>query len=171
MIKGKSAKEIFDIRFFVRLGCILIIIALAIFLYFYGKQRTLYVDNWSTEINGVSYRYADWAEAQVDDLAASEYNPRVRRGIPLRGRTHTITVTTEDDNFNLIELDPVEFRLPADQSIISLPGLIAGLPVEDCIKEFIPEVVEIPGVSATDTSGGDEAAAEEDLFGDMSMDF
>ena len=167
----KSAKEIFDIRFFVRLACILLIIALAIFLYFYGKQRTVYIDNWSAEINGTRYSAEDWALVSVDGGETTEFAPRMRIGVPLRGRTHTITVTTEDDNFNLIELDPVEFRLPADQSIISLPGLIAGLPVEDCIKEFIPEVVEIPGVSATDTSGGEEAAVEEDLFGDMSMDF
>ena len=56
MIKGKTAKEIFDIRFLVRLGCIIVIIALAVFLYFFGKQRTLYVDNWSTEIDGESYK-------------------------------------------------------------------------------------------------------------------
>ena len=171
MIKGKTAKEIFDLRFFVRLGCIVVIIALAIFLYFYGKQRTLYVDNWSTEINGESYRYLDWAEAEVDDLGKSEFNPRVRHGVQLRGRTHTITIATEDDNFNLIELDPIEFRLPADQSIISLPALVAGLPVEECIQEFIPEVVEIPGVGTPAAAAEEEVVTEDDMFGDMSMDF
>ena len=172
MIKGKTVKEIFDIRFFVRLGCIVVIIALAIFLYFFGKQRTLYVDNWTTEINGESYRYLDWAEVQIDDLGAQEYNPRVRRGVDLRGRTHTITITTEDENFNLIELDPIEFTLPADESIISVPGLVAGLPVEDCIKEFIPEVINIPGVALnTEAAAEDEIITEEDMFGDMTMDF
>ena len=43
----KSAKEIFDLRFFVRLGCIVAIILLAVFLYNFGKQRTLLVDNWT----------------------------------------------------------------------------------------------------------------------------
>ncbi len=165
MIKGKTAKEIFDIRFFVRLGCIIVIIALAVFLYFFGKQRTLYVDNWSTEIDGESYKAVDWAMVEVDDLGDQEYSPRQRRGIALRGTTHTIYITTEDDDFNEIVLDPVEFTLPADQSIISLPALVAGLPADKAIQEFIPEPSP---VQASDTAA-DEPAADE--FGDMTMDF
>ena len=160
----KSAKEIFDIRFFVRLACIVVIIALAVFLYNFGKERTLLVDNWTIEINGTSYRAEDWAKVEVDDLGTQEYAPRMRISIPLRGKTHTIKITYDDKSFNEYQLDPIEFTLKYDTSIISVPALVAGVPVEDAIKEFIVEPAPV-----TET----EAAPEETIseFGDMTMDF
>ena len=159
----KSAKEIFDLRFFVRLGCIAVIILLAVFLYSFGKQRTLLVDNWSTEINGTSYSAEDWAKVEIDDLGAQEYSPRMRISFPLRGKTHTIKITYDDRSFNEYELDPIEFDLEYDTSIISIPALVAGVPVEDAIKEFI---VEPAPVSEADANP-EEAISE---FGDMSME-
>lgn len=163
----KSAKEIFDLRFFVRLGCIVIIIALAIFLYFFGKQRTLLVDNWSIEINGTNYQEEDWARVEIDDLGTQEYYPRMRIGIPLRGRSHTITITYDDMSFTEYDMEPIEFSLDYDTSIISLPALIAGLPAEECIQEFIPE----PALEPTAEENPEEAIAEQDAgFGDMTME-
>ena len=159
----KSAKEIFDLRFFVRLACIVVIIALAIFLYNFGKQRTLYVDNWTTEINGTSYKAEDWAMVEVDDLGAQEYGQRVRRGIPLRGKTHTISITYDDRSFNEFELDPIEFSLKYDTSIISVPALVAGVPVEDALREFIVEPAPV-----TEAEENPEDSISE--FGDMSME-
>ena len=163
----KSAKEIFDLRFFVRLACIVVIIALAIFLYNFGKQRTLYVDNWTTEINGTSYKAEDWAMVEVDDLGAQEYGQRVRRGIPLRGKTHTISITYDDRSFNEIELPVVEFSLPYDATLISIPGLVAGLPVEECLSELVvqaPPAEEAPAAA-------DDGMSSDAGFGDMSMGF
>ena len=161
----KSAKEIFDIRFFVRLGCIAVIIALAVFLYFFGKQRTLYVDNWSTEIDGTSYRAVDWAMVKVDDGKEQEYSPRQRRGLQLRGTEHTIYITTEDDNFNEVVLDPPTFTLPSDNSILSLPALVAGLDAEKSIQPFIPEPSPVQAGSA------EAEAPAVDEFGSMTSDF
>ncbi len=161
----KPAKEIFDIRFFVRLACIVLIIVLAIFLYFYGKQRTVYIDNWTTEIDGTSYRAEDWAIAQIDDLGGEELYPRMRIGVPLRGRTHTITITYDDKSYNEIEIPATEFRLEYDNSLISVPALVAGLPIEKCISEFIITPAPEPEAEAA----GDAAAG--DGFGDMTMDF
>ena len=163
----KSAKEIFDLRFFVRLGCIVAIILLAVFLYNFGKQRTLLVDNWTTEINGTSYRAEDWAKVEVDDLGTQEYAPRMRISIPLRGRTHTIKITYDDRSYNEIELPVVEFSLPYDATLISIPGLVAGLPVEECLSELVvqaPPAEEAPA-AADDGMSGDAG------FGDMSMGF
>ena len=160
----KSAKEIFDLRFFVRLACIVAIILLAVFLYNFGKQCTLLVDNWTTEINGTSYRAEDWAKVEVDDLGTQEYAPRMRISIPLRGKTHTIKITYDDRSFNEYQLDPIEFTLKYDTSIISVPALVAGVPVEDAIKEFIVEPAPV-----TETEAAPEEAISE--FGDMTMDF
>ena len=163
----KSAKEIFNIRFFVRLACILLIIALAIFLYFYGKQRTVYIDNWSAEINGTRYSAEDWALVSVDGGETTEFAPRMRIGVPLRGRTHTIKVTYDDRSYNEIELPEVEFTVEYDTSLLSIPALVAGVPVEDCISEFIIQPAPEPAAE-------DPAAGTDDMmdagFGDMSME-
>ena len=161
----KSAKEIFDLRFFVRLACIVLIILLAVFLYNFGKQRTLLIDNWSTEINGTSYRAEDWAKIHVDDLPAQEYSPRMRISVPLRGRTHTISITYDDKSFNEIEMEPVEFTLEYDTSIISVPALVAGLPAEECIQEFIVQPAPEPASAETQNP-----EAEISEFGDMTME-
>ncbi len=163
----KSAKEIFDIRFFVRLACIVVIIALAVFLYNFGKERTLLVDNWTIEINGTSYRAEDWAKVSVDGQKAQEYSPRMRISFPLRGRTHTIAITYDDKSFNEIELPVVEFKLEHDSSLISIPALVAGLPAEECIQEFIVQ----PAPEAAAEENPEEAIAEQDAgFGDMTME-
>lgn len=160
------------IRLCVRLALLALLIALAVFLYFYGKQRTLYVDNWSCEINGESYRPCEWALVRVDDLDEQEYSPRQRRGIPLRGRTHTIYITTEDDDFNEITLEPVEFTLPADRVIISIPALIAGVAPSDAVWEFVPESSPVQTEQTTEGSASEEGALPGgDEFGDMTIDF
>ena len=163
----KSAKEIFDIRFFVRLACIVAIIVLAVFLYNFGKERTLLVDNWTIEINGTSYRAEDWAKVSVDGQKAQEYSPRMRISFPLRGRTHTIAITYDDKSFNEIELPVVEFSLPYDATLISIPGLVAGLPVEECLSELVvqaPPAEEAPAAA-------DDGMSSDAGFGDMSMGF
>ena len=163
----KSAKEIFDIRFFVRLACIVMIIALAVFLYNYGKERTLLVDNWTIEIDGTSYRAEDWAKVEVDDLGSQEYAQRMRISVPLRGRTHTISITYDDKSFNEIELPEIEFDLEYDSSLISIPALVAGLPVEKCIQEFV--VAPAPEAEAEETPE-DSLSGADDIYGDLSME-
>lgn len=173
MSEKKNLKDFFNLSFFVRLAVIVVIILLAVFLYHYGMQHTVYVDNRTIEIDGQSYRALDWAMVSVDNGESQEYSPRTRREETVMRQKHTIHVVYEDDDFNEIEFD-AEFTLPVNkkQIVLSLPALLAGLDQSQYLTEFVPMAQQLglqTGGSTQTTE--DVEISETDMFGDMTMDF
>ena len=172
MSDKKNLKDFFNLSFFVRLAVVVVVILLAVFLYHYGKQHTVYVDNRTIEIDGVSYKALDWAEVSVDGREAEEYSPRTRREETVIRQKHTIHVVYEDEDFNQFEVD-AEFTVPLNEThvVLSLPALVAGLGEDQYITEFVPMAQQL----GLDIGGGNAAAAEAEAapseFGDMMMDF
>ncbi len=169
MSDKKNIKDFFNLSFYVRLGVIVVVILLAVFLYHYGKQHTIYVDNRTTEIDGVSYKALEWAEVSVDGMEAEEYSPRTRREATVTRQKHTIHVLYEDEDFNQFEIE-AEFSVPLNENqvVLSLPALVAGLGEDKYITEFIPMAQQL----GLNIGGGAAAAAEEPVpseFGDMMM--
>ncbi len=170
MSEKKSIKDFFNLSFYVRLGVIVIVVLLAVFLYHFGKQHTVYVDNRTIEIDGESYKALDWAEVSIDGRDSQEYSPRTRREEIVQRQKHTIHVIYEDEDFNQFEVE-AEFSIPLNdtQVVLSLPALVAGLSEDQYITEFIPMAQQL-GLNI----GGGQAAAEEPVpseFGDMMSDF
>lgn len=172
MSDKKNLKDFFNLSFFVRLAVVVVVILLAVFLYHYGKQHTVYVDNRTIEIDGVSYKALDWAEVSVDGRDAQEYSPRTRREETVIRQKHTIHVVYEDEDFNQFEVE-AEFTVPLNETqvVLSLPALVAGLEEDQYITEFVPMAQQL----GLNIGGGSAAAAEAEAapseFGDMMMDF
>ena len=172
MSDKKNLKDFFNLSFFVRLAVVVVVILLAVFLYHYGKQHTVYVDNRTIEIDGVSYKALDWAEVSVDGREAEKYSPRTRREETVIRQKHTIHVVYEDEDFNQFEVD-AEFTVPLNETqvVLSLPALVAGLEEDQYITEFVPMAQQL----GLNIGGGSAAAAEAEAapseFGDMMMDF
>ena len=172
MSDKKNLKDFFNLSFFVRLAVVVVVILLAVFLYHYGKQHTVYVDNRTIEIDGVSYKALDWAEVSVDGRDSQEYSPRTRREETVIRQKHTIHVVYEDEDFNQFEVD-AEFTVPLNETqvVLSLPALVAGLEEDQYITEFVPMAQQL----GLNIGGGSAAAAEAEAapseFGDMMMDF
>lgn len=173
MIDKKNIKDFFNLSFFVRLAVIVLVLLLAVFLYHYGKQHTVYIDNRTIEIDGQSYKALDWAEVLVDGGDSQEYSPRTRREATVLRQKHSIHVVYEDEDFNQFEVD-VEFKVPVNETqvVLSLPALVAGLSEDQFLTEFVPMAQQLGlnvggGAAAADA----EVPTEEDMFGDMSMDF
>ncbi len=176
MSEKKNLKDFFNLSFYVRLAVIVVVILLAVFLYHYGMQHTVYVDNRTIEIDGESYRALDWAMVSVDGGDSQEYSPRTRREETVMRQKHTIHVVYEDDDFNEIEFD-AEFTLPVNekQIVLSLPALLAGLDQSQYLTEFVPMAQQL-GLSIGGNAAGSQQAedtdiSEADMFGDMTMDF
>ena len=167
----KSIKDIFNLSFYVRLGVIVVVILLAVFLYCFGKQHTVYIDNRTMEIDGVSYRALDWAEVSIDGMDAAEYSPRTRREATVMRQKHTIHVIYEDEDFNQFEVEG-EFSIPLNETrvVLSLPAFVAGLGEDKFITEFIP-MAQLLGLSTGQESSAEEQITEEEMFGDITMDF
>ena len=175
-MKKINVKNFFNLSFFVRLGVIVVIILIALFLYSYGKQHTIYIDNRTIEIDGTSYRALDWAEVSVDGGSSAEYSPRTRRQETVMRQKHTIHVVYEDKNFNEITFD-AEFSIPINESqiVLSLPALIAGLDESQYLSEFVPMAQQL-GLNFSGSAQAAEPQEEimdisEADFGDMDMDF
>ncbi len=176
MSDKKNLKDFFNLSFYVRLAVIVVVILLAVFLYHYGMQHTVYVDNRTIEIDGESYRALDWAMVSVDGGEEQEYSPRTRREETVMRQKHTIHVVYEDDDFNEVEFD-AEFTLPVNQRqiVLSLPALLAGLDQSQYLTEFVPMAQQL-GLQRGGQAPASEAAvdtdiSEADMFGDMTMDF
>ncbi len=168
MSDKKNLKDFFNLSFYVRLAVIVVVILLAVFLYCYGKQHTVYVDNRTIEIDGVSYRALDWAEVTVDGAKKQEYSPRTRREETVMRQKHTIHVLYEDEDFNQFEVEG-EFSIPLNETqvVLSLPAFIAGLPEEDFITEFVPMSQQLGLSGSSSQPAAEEAVPSE--FGDIMM--
>ncbi len=169
----KTIKDFFNLSFYVRLAVILLVIILAVFLYHYGKQHTVYIDNRTIEIDGVSYKALEWAEVSVDGGDASEYSPRTRREATVQRQKHTIHVVYEDEDFNQFEIE-TEFTVPLNETqvVLSLPALVAGLDDSQYITQFIPMAQQLGiNVGGGAAAAAEEIPTEEDMFGDMTADF
>ncbi len=170
----KSLKDFFNLSFYVRLGLIVLVILLAVFLYHFGMQHTIYVDNRTIEIDGESYRALDWAMVSVDGSESQEYSPRTRREEVVMRQKHTIHVVYEDDDFNEVEFD-ASFTLPVNekQIVLSLPALLAGLDQSQYLTEFVPmaQQLGLQKGGAAPAAAEDTSISEADMFGDMTMDF
>ena len=171
MSDKKNLKDFFNLSFFVRLAVIVLVLLLAVFLYHYGKQHTVYIDNRTIEIDGQSYKALDWAEVSVDGGDSQEYSPRTRREATVLRQKHSIHVVYEDEDFNQFEVEG-EFSIPLNETrvVLSLPAFVAGLGEDKFITEFIP-MAQLLGLSTGQESSAEEQITEEEMFGDITMDF
>ena len=125
-------KSIFTPAFFVRVAVIVLIILLAVFLYHYGKQHTVYVDNRMIKIGDESYRPLSRAEVSIDGMESQTYRQRTRREETVVRQKHTIRIESGDDVYE------GEFTLPVNQDavVLSLPAFVAGLGQDQYLSEF-----------------------------------
>ena len=162
-------KSIFTPAFFVRVAVIVLIILLAVFLYHYGKQHTVYVDNRMIKIGDESYRPLSRAEVSIDGMESQTYRQRTRREETVVRQKHTIRIESGDEVYE------GEFTLPVNQDavVLSLPAFVAGLGQDQYLSEFVPmaQQLGLGGGGAAEESAEEATAAGDDMFGDMTMDF
>ena len=160
-------KSIFTPAFFVRVVVIVLIILLAVFLYHYGKQHTVYVDNRMIKIGDESYRPLSRAEVSIDGMESQTYRQRTRREETVVRQKHTIRIESGDEVYE------GEFTLPVSQDavVLSLPAFVAGLGQDQYLSEFVPMAQQLGiGGGNTEESTEDVTTAGDDMFGDMTMD-
>ncbi len=112
-------------RLIVRICALVVILILALSMYFIGRQHTILVDNKSVE-NGPKALQS--IEVSIDKQESLELYPRDRDQFIVTGQSHTLHVKFTDSNWN--EIDKViKFKVPAknDMYIISLPVLAQNL--------------------------------------------
>lgn len=146
-------------------AAVIIILAIAVLMFFLGRQHTVLVDNKTIEIDGVTYQALDYAEASVDGMDSKELYPRDRVQFLVMSQSHKLTMTYTDSNW---EEHTIEWKfktpVPEEMMLLSLPAVLAGLPVEKCLTHFESMAITVADIEQGETISIDDTTS---LLGDF----
>ncbi|NBK21318.1 MAG: hypothetical protein EOM68_04750 [Spirochaetia bacterium] len=159
-------KITFGRTFLMRLIAIVVVLLLAVMLFFIGKQHTVLLDNKTLTVNGEEIKALKMVEVQVNKLEALEFVPRDRDKVDVTRQKHTITVSYTDADWNEISITR-KFTLPLmeEMSIISIPVLVAN---PNAPQSVWLEKYELP-TFAVQAAPEDEVIVTDDFAGLISL--
>ena len=133
-------KKIDKKRLVVRLIAILAIIALAVVMFIIGRGHTVYFDNKEIEYNGKTYGTKYSVEILVNGEKVAKLKDGDRGMANTMGQNFSMELIVKEEKEGNAQKMKVGLPLPynMDGIIINLPALMAGLPSDAYMSEFIP---------------------------------
>ena len=133
-------KKIDKKRLVVRLVAILAIIALAVVMFIIGRGHTVYFDNKEIEYNGKTYGTKYSVEILVNGEKVAKLKDGDRGMANTMGQNFSMELIVKEEKEGNAQKMKVGLPLPynMDGIIINLPALMAGLPSDAYMSEFIP---------------------------------
>ena len=125
--------------FFVRLATILVFAGIAVLMYFLGRGHTVYIDNKKLDYNGTTYDTPYKVEVYVGGERVAKLYDKERGASTCIGANFTmeLVVTQEKGGDETTVSYTVKLPYSMDGVIVNLPGLMAGLPEDAWMSEFI----------------------------------
>jgi len=128
-------------RLLVRTIAIVAVIALALWMYFIGRQHTILVDNKTVTLaDGSEIKALSTVVVRVDKQDEMELAARDRDQYIVMAQRHTITITYTDDQWEEHTFSRT-FSVPVglDMVIISIPTLVAhqDAPQSEWLTEYV----------------------------------
>lgn len=126
-------------RFFIRLATVLVLIGIAVLMYFLGRGHTVYFDNKKLEYDGVTYDTPYKVEVYVDGERAAKLYDKERGSSICIGANFKMELKVTQEKGGTETEETYSIKLPYDKDgvIVNLPGLMAGLPEDAWMSEFI----------------------------------
>ncbi len=123
-----------------RAAAIVLVIALAVIMFIIGRGHTIYFDNKSAEFDGKEYRSFYKVEVIKDKEKVAKLSEEDRGMADLMGQTLTMTIEITDEKGREPHAHKVSMPIPynMDGIVINLPELMAGLPADAYMSEFVP---------------------------------
>ena len=149
-------------RLLFRVAAIVIILAIAAVMFVIGRGHTLYFDNKETAYNGQTVEPFYKVVVTVGDQKPAKLSKGDRGMGEVMGQKLSMTVEITDEEGASPHAHKVNMSIPynMDGITINIPALMAGLPEEAYLSEF---VIEVPDTGATD----EEIVTDEFDMGDM----
>ena len=150
-------------RLLFRAAAIVIILAIAAVMFVIGRGHTLYFDNKETAYNGQTVEPFYKVVVTVGDQKPAKLSKGDRGMGEVMGQKLSMTVEITDEEGASPHAHKVNMSVPynMDGITINIPALMAGLPEDAYLSEF---VIEVPDTGATD----EEIVTDEfDMGGDM----
>ncbi len=157
-------------RVLICLLSVAVLAAIAAVMMIIGRGHTIYVDNRSVDYNGQTYEAPYKVTVYVKDEQIAKLYDKERGMSTWIGQNFQMTLEVMEKKGGDEVLQTIQLKLPYDMDgiIVNLPAVLAGLPEEAWLTEFIPAPVveeddgEIPGES-------DEFGLEGDMGDDMGL--
>ncbi len=127
-------------RILFRACAIALVLALAVVMFIIGRGHTIYFDNKSAEYDGKEYKAFYKVAVIKDDEKVAKLSEDDRGMADLMGQTLTMTLEITDEKGSEPHSHKVSMPIPygIDGIVINIPELMAGLPSDAYMSEFVP---------------------------------
>ncbi len=131
-------------RVLFRAGALLIVLLIAALMFVIGRGHTVYFDNKTAEYNGQTYEAFHKVVVTVDGEQVAKLGKRDRGMADTMGQKFEMTLEITDEKGAEPHSHKVSMTLPygMDGIIINLPEMMAGLPADAYLSEFVIAPVE-----------------------------
>ncbi|HMM31470.1 MAG TPA: hypothetical protein PKB13_06795 [Clostridia bacterium] len=131
-------------KFLFRAGAIVILLLIAGAMFIVGRGHTVFFDNKAIEYNGQTYAAPYKVVVIVDSEQAAKLYDKERGKAICIGQKFTMSLEITKVKGGNEETSTITLDLPynMDGIIINMPALLAGLPEEAYLSEFISAPVE-----------------------------
>lgn len=148
-------------KWIIRVAAVVVMIAIAAVMMVIGRGHTIYVDNKTVEYGGQSYKSYDKVVVSIKGQDTAKLYPRERSMATWIGQNFKMDLLITGEDGQEIPYS-VNLSLPynIDGIILNVPALLAGLPEEAWLSEFIP----------TPTAEEESEEVPEDEFGTGDLD-
>jgi len=147
-----------------RSGAILLLIAISAVMLVIGRGHTVFFDNKNLEYGGEKYETVRRINVSVNGEQVARLSKKERGMATCMGQHFAFSIEVIREKDGNPEYYSYELDLPysMDGVIVNLPGIMAGLPQEAWMSEFIPapepvdeEDEELPGEEDDFDLGGE----------------
>ena len=123
----------------IRIITVVFFVALAVLMYFLGRGHTVYIDNKKLEYNGTTYDTPYKVEVYVGGERVAKLYDKERGSSICIGANFKIELKVTQEKGGTETEETYSIKLPYDKDglIVNLPGLMAGLPEDAWMSEFI----------------------------------
>ena len=123
-----------------RAAAIVLILILAVIMFIIGRGHTIYFDNKSAEYDGKQYNAYYKVTVIKDKEKVAKLSEDERGMTDLMGQTLSMTLEITDEKGQEPHSHKVSMPIPygTDGIVINVPELMAGLPQQAYMSEFVP---------------------------------
>ena len=139
-------------KWLVRCAVIVFILALAALMMILGRGHTVYFDNKTLEYNGETYSAKQRINVDVTGAKTAKLSKRDRGMATWIGQNFTMDLEITENKGDEPVKKTVSLKLPysMDGVVLNLPGLLADLPREAWMSEFVSMAAETEAEEAED---------------------
>ena len=143
---------------------VLILAAIAGTMMVIGRGHTVYFDNKTLEdYQGQAYKAANRVVVTIKGEEVAKLGARERGMAVWIGQNFRMTLEVTQEKGGEPEIREISLKLPynMDGVIVNLPAMLAGLPEDAWLSEFVPAVTEQP--DEEELPDGDEFGLDDEM--------